>query len=140
MSLSSRVHLWTMFSFVTLEYKEAFSLYDKAGEGCIDSKELGTVMRALGQNPSLADIEGMKMDLESDSKYIHASKQIFNSIHRGSQHHVRFLTLKSWGHFLSCCWCKQCHKDNNFLSLTNSKYGNVCVSTFSVLTSFPGMV
>ncbi|KAL4239013.1 hypothetical protein ACF0H5_003717 [Mactra antiquata] len=49
------------------EFKEAFSLYDKAGEGAIDSKELGTVMRALGQNPSIADLENMKMELETDS-------------------------------------------------------------------------
>lgn len=49
------------------EFKEAFSLYDKAGEGAIDSKELGTVLRALGQNPSMAELEEMKTELESDS-------------------------------------------------------------------------
>ncbi|KAH3846299.1 calmodulin-like [Dreissena polymorpha] len=49
------------------EFKEAFSLYDKAGEGAIDVKELGTVMRALGQNPSMAELEETKMDLESDT-------------------------------------------------------------------------
>ncbi|XP_052765961.1 calmodulin-like [Mya arenaria] len=48
------------------EFKEAFSLYDKAGEGTIDSKELGTVMRALGENPSISDLDEIKMELESD--------------------------------------------------------------------------
>lgn len=42
-------------------------MYDKAGEGAIDSKELGTVLRALGQNPSMAELEEMKTELESDS-------------------------------------------------------------------------
>ena len=51
------------------EMKEAFSLYDKAQEGAIDSKELGTVMRALGKNPSMQEIEDLRMEQESDSKY-----------------------------------------------------------------------
>ena len=55
------------------EFKEAFSLYDKAGEGAIDSKELGTVLRALGQNPSMAELEEMKTELESDCEYRHYS-------------------------------------------------------------------
>ena len=32
------------------EFKEAFSLFDKDGDGTITTKELGTVMRSLGQN------------------------------------------------------------------------------------------
>ncbi len=31
-------------------FKEAFSLFDKDGDGTITTKELGTVMRSLGQN------------------------------------------------------------------------------------------
>jgi len=30
------------------QYQEAFSLFDKDGDGTIDTKELGTVMRSLG--------------------------------------------------------------------------------------------
>ena len=30
------------------EFKEAFSLFDKDGDGTITTKELGTVMRSLG--------------------------------------------------------------------------------------------
>jgi calmodulin len=31
---------------------EALSLFDKDGDGTITTKELGTVMRSLGQNPT----------------------------------------------------------------------------------------
>jgi calmodulin len=31
------------------EFKEAFALFDKDGDGTITTKELGTVMRSLGQ-------------------------------------------------------------------------------------------
>jgi len=37
------------------EFKEAFSLFDKDGDGTITTKELGTVMRSLGQNPTEAE-------------------------------------------------------------------------------------
>ncbi|KAM9234571.1 LOW QUALITY PROTEIN: calmodulin-alpha-like [Dugong dugon] len=37
------------------EFKEAFSLFDKDGVGTITTKELGTVMSSLGQNPTEAN-------------------------------------------------------------------------------------
>uniref|UniRef100_A0A673C2K9 Calmodulin 2 n=1 Tax=Sphaeramia orbicularis TaxID=375764 RepID=A0A673C2K9_9TELE len=46
-------------SFVCLEFKEAFSLFDKDGDGTITTKELGTVMRSLGQNPTEAELQDM---------------------------------------------------------------------------------
>ena len=41
------------------EFKEAFSLFDKDGDGSITVKELGTVMRSLGQNPTEAELQDM---------------------------------------------------------------------------------
>ena len=39
------------------EYKEAFQIFDKHGEGTISTKELGTIMRSLGLNPSDEDLK-----------------------------------------------------------------------------------
>jgi calmodulin len=47
------------------EFKEAFSLFDKEGDGTI-TKELGTVMRSLGQNPTEAELQDMINEVDSD--------------------------------------------------------------------------
>jgi len=41
------------------EFKEAFSLFDRDGDGNITTKELGTVLRSLGQNPTEAELKEM---------------------------------------------------------------------------------
>ncbi|XP_012368140.1 calmodulin-like [Octodon degus] len=41
------------------EFKEAFSLFDKDGDGAITTKELGSVMRSLVQNPTEAELQDM---------------------------------------------------------------------------------
>jgi calmodulin len=46
-----------------LEFKEAFSLFDKSDkdedwDGTITTKELGVVMRSLGHDPTKAELEG----------------------------------------------------------------------------------
>ena len=38
------------------EFKEAFSLFDKDGDGTITTKELGTVMRSLGESQVLVQV------------------------------------------------------------------------------------
>uniref|UniRef100_A0A4W2BPX1 EF-hand domain-containing protein n=1 Tax=Bos indicus x Bos taurus TaxID=30522 RepID=A0A4W2BPX1_BOBOX len=47
------------------EFKEAFSLFDKDGDGTITTKELGTVMRSLGQNPTEAELQDMINEVDS---------------------------------------------------------------------------
>ena len=48
------------------EFKEAFSLFDKDGDGTITTKELGTVMRSLGQNPTEAELQDMIQEVDSN--------------------------------------------------------------------------
>jgi len=38
------------------EYKEAFALFDKCGTGAVPRDTLGDLLRALGQNPTQAEV------------------------------------------------------------------------------------
>lgn len=60
----SKMHV----SFSFAEFKEAFSLFDKDGDGTITTKELGTVMRSLGQNPTEAELQDMINEVDADGK------------------------------------------------------------------------
>ncbi len=48
------------------EFKAAFELFDKDRDGKITTKELGTVMRNLGQNPSEAELGEMIDEVDLD--------------------------------------------------------------------------
>ena len=50
------------------EFKAAFELFDKDRDGAINNKELGTVMRNLGQNPSEEELKQLirEVDLNGD--------------------------------------------------------------------------
>ena len=60
--------LFVVYSNPT-EYREAFSLFDKEGNGEISTNELGTVLRALGTNPSAAELKQMIVEVDSDGMY-----------------------------------------------------------------------
>ena len=49
-----------------MEFKAAFELFDKDRNGKITSKELGTVMRGLGQNPTEEELKQMIREVELD--------------------------------------------------------------------------
>jgi Ca2+-binding EF-hand superfamily protein len=50
------------------EFREAFALFDRDNSGEITVIEMGTVMRALGQNPSQSDLYEMIGRIDRDSK------------------------------------------------------------------------
>ncbi|KAL5225047.1 hypothetical protein ABZP36_011686 [Zizania latifolia] len=48
------------------EFREAFSFFDKDGDGCITLAELDTVIRSLGQTPTAEELEEMIRDVDAD--------------------------------------------------------------------------
>ena len=48
------------------EFKEAFALFDKDGDGTITLDELRTVMQSLGQNPTENDLLDMIKEVDDD--------------------------------------------------------------------------
>lgn len=48
------------------EIREAFSLFDKDGDGTITTQELGTVVWSLGLNPTEAELRGMVGEIDRD--------------------------------------------------------------------------
>lgn len=50
------------------EAKEAFALFDRDGDGCITTAELGTVMRSLGKCPSNAEIKDIVKKVDPDNR------------------------------------------------------------------------
>lgn len=65
LSVYSQLNILPVF-LVCPEFKEAFSLFDKDGDGTITTKELGTVMRSLGQNPTEAELQDMINEVDAD--------------------------------------------------------------------------
>ena len=49
-----------------IEFREAFQAFDKDGSGSITSKELGTVMRSLGQNLNESEIKEIIDEVDED--------------------------------------------------------------------------
>jgi hypothetical protein len=50
-------------------YKEAFSLFDKRGTGRVSLDSLGDLLRACGQNPTLAEIADLEKTAGGDCMY-----------------------------------------------------------------------
>ena len=57
------------------EFKDAFSLFDKNGDDTIPANTLGTVMRALGHNPTESEIHDL-IQQDDDTISFNRFKQI----------------------------------------------------------------
>ena len=49
-----------------LEYRDAFKFFDKDGNGFITTRELGAIMRSLGQNPTEIELQDMVNEVDYD--------------------------------------------------------------------------
>ena len=65
-----------------IEFREAFQAFDKDGNGSISTKELGTVMRSLGQNLSEAEIKQMIEVVDEDKSGTIDFKEFLNLMAR----------------------------------------------------------
>ena len=65
------------------QYREAFSLFDKNGDGKVSTKELGTIMRSLGQNPSEAELKDIVANVDKNGKNIFFSSKKEERRHSG---------------------------------------------------------
>lgn len=52
-------------------YKEAFSLFDKRGTGRVPADALGDLLRACGQNPTLAEISDLEKNVGKECKSLY---------------------------------------------------------------------
>lgn len=52
----------------TKAFKDAFALFDKRGNGRIPPEALGDLLRAVGQNPTLGEIDELERSLSGDCK------------------------------------------------------------------------
>ncbi|KAI0484846.1 Metalloprotease [Xylariaceae sp. FL0804] len=55
-------------------YKEAFSLFDKRGNGRVTTDSLGDLLRACGQNPTLSEISDLERNVSGDFDFETFSK------------------------------------------------------------------
>jgi hypothetical protein len=51
-------------------YREAFQLFDKRGNGRVDRSALGDLLRACGQNPTLAEIGDLERGVGTDCTFL----------------------------------------------------------------------
>ncbi|XP_022742714.1 calmodulin-like isoform X2 [Durio zibethinus] len=48
------------------EFQEAFSLFDKDGDGCITMEELAIAIKSLDQNPTEEELQNMINEVDTD--------------------------------------------------------------------------
>lgn len=59
------------------EFREAFRLFDKDGDGSITKEELGSVMRSLGQFARVEELQEMLSEIDADGLFLNIRKNGF---------------------------------------------------------------
>ena len=71
-NVSSLIHVFYKFItssfYILTEFKDAFSLFDKDGNGTISKDELGMVMKSIGRNPTEQELQDMINDVDADGR------------------------------------------------------------------------
>lgn len=60
--------------FLLSDLREAFNIFDNAGEGFITPRKLGDVMKALGWNPTEAEVQDLIAAVDKDGKKLSTFK------------------------------------------------------------------
>ncbi|QPG73861.1 hypothetical protein FOA43_001176 [Brettanomyces nanus] len=58
------------------KYKDAFALFDKKGTGKVSASQLGDLLRAIGQNPSLQEISELQTSVGGEDAALDYGKYI----------------------------------------------------------------
>lgn len=77
--IQSFINSIIVFIFFT-EFQEAFNLFDNRGDGKIQQNQIGECLRALGQNPTEADVKKFTQQLKPDERI---SFEVFLPIYQG---------------------------------------------------------
>eukprot|EP01114_Cavostelium_apophysatum_P005865 TRINITY_DN1702_c0_g1_i3.p1 TRINITY_DN1702_c0_g1~~TRINITY_DN1702_c0_g1_i3.p1 ORF type:complete len:160 (-),score=21.65 TRINITY_DN1702_c0_g1_i3:121-564(-) len=98
------------------EYKEAFHLFDRDGDGKITTKELGTVLRSVGQNPTEKDLgnlidpthsglidfdEFTKLVIKQMQQSIASEEEIINALRVFDKEHNNTISAAELRHIMS---------------------------------------
>jgi len=54
-------------SELVVEFQDAFASLDKSGNGMLPTKSLGVLLRAIGENPSEAEVQDMMNEVDSST-------------------------------------------------------------------------
>ena len=54
--------------YITLEYKDAFQVFDKDANGYITTKEVKSLLRSLGCNPTDSELQQIVNEVDADGK------------------------------------------------------------------------
>ena len=66
---SSSIHTHT--HNLPTEIHDAFALFDKRGDNKIDATQIGDIMRALGLNPTEAELKKIVKEVDPNGKHTH---------------------------------------------------------------------